>query len=387
MDLSPIRLLREDVAVWLIYAGHNRRFLDDFTHNNRVFLNIPGFNATAQVFADDALMRRHLAMSEAVGSYVSGHSPNNPSRNPANYLQNPHQSNTPEARGFAAEIGNITRLFKQAKIGDVIMSPGRGQLDPFLIGEISNNWSKNDDLAVPQLGNELVPTRRVRWINAVATRRDFAPRTSRRLVNRHAITLIDTRFYEDIFDNIYPSYSWGQRSKLDLFGNGYAGKDPLQPYDAAKLLKWVMAAVFAYEAGNIVPFQQLSVDAAIAAYYDENQVAELAQNFNSPGKFTLIAKTGLAAILVAGGLMMATGDPNAAFAPQKVQVENQIGGALQGAGQGVAQNELHNFLNSLEGTTWQPVQGSIGLAAKNTLDLTLDNSVEVERHKDALNAN
>lgn len=241
-------------------------------------------------------------------------------------------------------------------------------------------------MEIPQLLNEVVPTRRVRWINTVATRRDFAPRTSRRLVNRLAITEIDKRFYQDIFDNIYPSYSWGERSKLDLFGNGYAGKDPLQPYDAAKLLKWVMSAVFAYEDGNIVPFQQLGVDAAIAAYYDENRVAELAQNFNSPGKFTLIAKSGLAAILVAGGLMVATGNPNAAFQPQKAQVENQIGGALQGAGQGVAQNELHNFLNSLEGTTWQPVQGSLGRSAKNTLDLTLDNSVEVERHKDELNA-
>ncbi|MCW2399671.1 hypothetical protein [Sphingobium sp. B2D3C] len=386
MELSPIRLLRDDVAVWLIYAGSNRRFLDDFSNNNRVFLNIPGFDATPAAFRDDVLMRRHLAMSDAVNELIRGHTTAHPSRNPLDYLPNPHAGNTPSARQFAAEIGNITRLFKMAKIGDIVMSPGHGQFDPFLIGEISSNWSKSDDLVVPQLENEIVPTRRVRWINAVATRRDFAPRTARRLINRHAITMIDRRFYQDIFDNVYPSYSWRERSKLDLFGNGYAGKDPLQPYEAAKLLKYVMAAVFSYEDGEFDAFQALDIDAAILQFYDESRVAELAQNFNSPGKFTVTAKSGLAAILLAGGILMATGDPNANFAQQRAHVSAQVAGALQGANEAEAKTELDNFINSFNSAAWSPVQSSLGKSAKNTLDLTLDNSAEVQRHKDELNA-
>jgi len=386
VELSPIRLLRDDVAVWLIYAGYNRRFLSDFADNNRVFLNIPGFNATPAALEDEVLMRRHLAMSDAVNEVIRGHTNTAPSRNPLDYSPTPYTANTPDSRQFSAEIGNIIRLYKKAKIGDIIMSPGHGQFDPFLIGEITNNWSKADDLVVAQLENEIVPARRVRWINAVATRRDFAPRTAKRLVNRHAITLIDRRFYQDIFDNIYPSYSWGERSKLDLFGNGYAGKDPLQPYDAAKLLKYVMSAVFAYEDNNFAAFQALDIDAAITQFYDESRVAELAQNFNSPGKFTIIAKSGIAAILMAGGIMMATADPNVGFPQQRAQVSAQIGGALQGAGQVEAKTELDNFINSFDSTTWSPVQSSLGKSAKNTLDLTLDNSVEVARHKDELNA-
>jgi hypothetical protein len=272
------------------------------------------------------------------------------------------------------------------KIGDVVMSPNANQYDPMLIGEVTTNWSKGDDLVVGTLDGEVVPTRRVRWLNVALTNRDFAPRTAKRLVNRHAITLLDEKLYDDIFDRIYPNYSWGNRSKLDLFGNAYAGKDPLQPYDAAKLLKYVMASVFAFRAGQMDAFQALNVDAAITAFYDESLVEELAQNFNSPGKFTLIAGGSLISILVAAGLMTATADPNGNFANQRTQISQQIGDKMKGAGKPDAQQEMDNYLNSMEGTTWKPVQAHLGKSAQDTLGLSLDNSVEVARHRAELNA-
>jgi len=267
LELSEIRLLRPDAEVWLVYAGYNRRFIDEFAANNRIFLNIPGFDASPAAFENDVEMRRHLAMSDAVSSWIRGHSPNAPSRNVANYSATPYPANTPETRRFGAELGNIDRLFNQVKIGDIVMSPQQNQYDPFLIGEITTNWSKADDLAVGTLEGEVVPTRRVRWLNVALTRRDFAPRTAKRLINRHAITLLDDRLYADIFDRVYPNYSWGDRSKLDLFGNAYAGKDPLQPYEAAKLLKYVMASVFAFRAGHMDAFQLLDVDSAIRTMF------------------------------------------------------------------------------------------------------------------------
>ena len=360
--------------------------MEDFAKQSRVFLNIPGFNAAQTTFDDDTLMRRHLAMSDAVARFIRGATPNAPSRNAQSYSPTPYIANTPDSRRFGAELGNIQRLFKDAKVGDLIMSPAQGQYDPFLIGEISTKWSKSDDLAVGKLKGEEVPTRRVRWMNVALTRRDFAPRTARRLVNRHAITLLDGSVYQDIFDTVYPNYSWGDRSKLDLFGNGYAGKDPMQPYDAAKLLKYVMSSVFAYQAERMSEFNKLDVDDAIDAFYDEDLVEELAQNFNSPGKFTLIAGGGLTSILVAAGLMMATADPSGGVTQQRAQVSQQIDGVMKGNGKVEAKAELDNFLNSVEGTTWKPVQKTLGKSAKKTLGLSLDNSVEVSRHKAELNA-
>ncbi len=386
MDLSEIRLLRSNAKVWLVYAGYNRRFMEDFHKNNRVFLNIPGFNAAQATFEDEVLMRQHLAMSDAVAKYVRGKSPNSPSRNVKNYSSSPYIANSPDARRFSAELGNIERLFNEAKVGDMIMSPAKGQYDPFLIGEITSKWQKTDDLAVAKLLSEEVPTRRVRWLNVALTRRDFAPRTARRLVNRHAITKLDSSIYQDIFDTVYPNYSWGNRSKLDLFGNGYAGKDPMQPYEAAKLLKYIMSSVFAFQAQRIDEFNKLDVDDAIENFYDESQVEELAQNFNSPGKFTLIAGGSLTSILVAAGLMMATADPKGSVINQKAQVSQQVGDVMHGSGKAAAKTEMDNYLSSVEGSTWKPVQKNLGKSAQKTLGLSLDNSVEVARHKDELNA-
>lgn len=386
LELSEIRLLRPDAKIWLVYAGYNRRFLDAFATNNRVFLSLPGFDASPVAFENETEMRRHLAMSDAVARYIRGHTANAPSRNVAGYSPTPYVGNTPEARRFGAELGNIDRLFRQMKIGDIVMSPAANQYDPFLIGEVRTRWSKADDLAIDKLEGEIVPTRRVRWLNVALTKRDFAPRTAKRLVNRHAITLIDERLYDDILDRVYPNYSWGDRSKLDLFGNAYASKDPLQPYEAAKLLKYVMASVFAFRAGQMDNFQALSVDAGIAAYYDEALVEELAQNFNSPGKFTLIAGGGLISILVAAGLIAATADPNGNFDNQRAQISQQMGDSMKGAGKPDVQDEVDNFLNSLEGTTWKPVQQTLGRSAQATMGLSLDNSVEVAQHRAELNA-
>ena len=371
--------------MWLIYAGTNRRFWEDFAASGRVFLNIPGFDATPGVFGSEEPMRQHLAMSVEVARFIRRARISDPARNPSSYQPYPFGSANSKARAFSAELGNITRLFVDAKVGDLVMSPGKGQYDPFLIGEITTQWSKNDDLVVSKLAGETVPTRRVKWLRPVLARRDFPIRTAKRLINRHAITRLDDFYYEDIFDTVYPNYTWQDRSKLDLYGNAYNGKDPLQPYEAARLLKYVMASVFAYRVGKLAEFQALAFDDATATFYDEALVEELYQNFNSPGKFTVIAGGGIAA-LIAAGLALATSDPTGNFQHQKTEAVTNVSNSLHGVGKPEATQEIDNFVNSLHENTWRPIQSSVGAPAKRKLGLSLDNSVEIARHKADLNA-
>jgi hypothetical protein len=387
MELSTIKILRDDVKIWLVYAGYKRRFFEDFAQSNRVFLNLPGFDAAAGVFQSDELMRRHLAMSDAVSAYVRGAIPAVPSRLPTSYNPYPHIPGTAEARSFSAELGNITRLFVDAQVGDLVMSPPTGHFDPFLIGEIATAWSKNDDLEVPKLLGEIVPTRRIKWSNVVLNRQDFPTRTSKRLQNRHAITLLDDEYYSDIFDLVYPTYSWQDRSKLDLFGDEYLGKDPMQPYQSALLLKYILSSVFAFEKDAMNDFQSLSINAAIEKYYDESLVEDIYQNFNSPGKFSVIAKSTMLAALATAGILMATADPNGSFNQQRVQTAEQIQGAASGPNQQAMNAVVDNYLNSLDGPAWKPVQKDLGVPAKDSLGLSLDNAVEVATHRAEINAN
>ena len=312
-----------------MYAGVGRRFFDDFRQSNRVFLNLPGFNAVDSTFDSEEEIRRRLAMSDEINRYIRGSTQTPPSRNPANYSPYPYDNQSSDGRSFSAELGNIDRLFVDAKAGDLVLSPSSGHFEPFLVGEIVGPWSKGDDLAVERLLGEIVPARKVRWLNVALARRDFPVRVSKRLQNRHAITRLDDDYYADVFDKVYPSYSWKQRSKLDLFGDGYTGKDPLQPFLAAKLLKYVIASAFAFTEGEMDDFQAMEIDDAINRFYDEDLIEELHQNFNSPGKFSVISRRAALASLVSAGLIVATGSTVGSFSSQKDEAEQRVIKLLQ----------------------------------------------------------
>ena len=326
-------------------------------------------------------------MSDQVSRFVTGARSDAPSRSAKDYSASPHETGSADGRSFSAEIGNIERLFVDAQIGDLVMSPANGHFEPFLIGEIASNWSKNDDLVVPKLDGETVPTRKVKWLNVALARRDFPSKTSKRLQNRHAITLLDNDYYANIFDAVYPNYAWGSRSKIDLFGNGYEGKDPLQPYEAALLLKYVLASVFAFDRGEIEIFQELDRSAAIARFYDESLVQDLYQNFNSPGKLTVIAAMGSLASLAAAGLLLATSSAKGDFNSQKADVSQRIEQSIQGPNKEIVVRTTRNYLNSLDSVPWKQVQSEVGEPAKTSLGLSLDNSVEVATHRAELDGN
>lgn len=386
MEISPIRLIPTDASVWLVYAGRGRRFFQTFRDTRSIFLSLPGFNATENVFASDELTRRHLAMSDAVGRWISGATNSPPSRNPATYNPYSHQAGTSEAKSFSADLGNISRMFKEAKPGDLVLSPTVGHYDPYLIGEISHGWKKTDDREIPLLQSEIVPTRKVRWLNTALARRDFTSRVSRRLQNQHAITRMDEDLYEDIFDAVYPNYVWGERSKLDVFGDSYTGTDPLQPYASALLLKYVIASVFAYHKDQFDAFQALEPHDAIIAFYDETLVLEFAQNFNSPGKFSIVAKLGALSILASAGLIVATADHTVPLQQTKTEATETVKGAMSGAGKAAMANELDGYVNSMSAVKWPDVQEKLGKLSNDTMKISLSNTVEVAQHKAELDA-
>lgn len=386
MEVSSIRLIKSDVSIWLVYAGRGRRFFDLFRQSGSVFLSLPGFDANDNVFKSDELIRRHLAMSDSVGRYTSGATSTPPNRRPSAYNPYPYQTGSTEAKSFAAELGNIYRMFVDAKPGDLVLSPTVGHFDPYLIGEITHDWRKGDDLEVPLLQGEVVPARKVRWLNTALARRDFSPRVSRRLQNQHAITRLDDDLYEDIFELVYPSFVWGDRSKLDVFGNGYTGTDPLQPYASALLVKYVVASVFAYKKGEFDKFQGLDPRAAIDAYYDQSLVEEFGQNFNSPGKFSIVAAIGSLSILASAGLYVATADDTQNFNQTKTEAVQTVDGAMSGAGKAQHSAELDDYVNSMTAVNWKKIQNDLGKPSNDTMKISLNNNVEVANHKAELDA-
>jgi hypothetical protein len=388
VEVSRIRIIPNDASIWLIYAGVRRRYFELFQETQRIFLELPGFSADAHTFQSEEQVRRHLAMSDQVRRFVRGAIPEPPSRTANDYDPTPYEPGTPDAKSFSAEVGNILRLYVEAKPGDLVLSPPVGHFDPMLIGEIETSWSRDDDLQVFALDNELVPARKVKWLDVALARRDFPPRVSKRVQNQLAITLFDAEYYDDIYRTVYPSYIWAQKSKskIDIFGDRYSSSDPLQPYESALLIKYVISSAFAFEAGRFDEFQDLDVQTAIAAFYDERAIEHFRQNFNSPGKFSLIVAAASLSMLVAAGMVVATGDPAANFDTAKSNASASVSLALVGPGQAEMKNKLDDYVESMRAVKWTQVQRDIGKPAADKMGLSLDNKVEVRAHRAELRA-
>jgi hypothetical protein len=183
MDIPIIRVVPENVSMWLVYAGVRRRHLDLFLRSRSVFLELPAFAATDDSFSDIDLLRRHLAMSDAFRVWLREQRGEPPSRHVRQYRAPAFASNTPEARSFNAEVGNIQRMFSDVKPGDLVLCPPIGHFKPFLIGEVTKPWVAADVLEVPFFDNEEIPVRKVRWLNTRLSRRDFPVFIAKHLIN------------------------------------------------------------------------------------------------------------------------------------------------------------------------------------------------------------
>lgn len=386
MQIDRIRILNDKISIWLVYAGKNRSLLDEFIQHSSVFLSLPGFDANGLVFDDDVLIGKHLAMSEQVALWNFGHLASPPSRKSSLYLSSPHASGSPEAKAFSAELGNIRRLYREAKAGDIVLSPRKGQLEPFLIGEIRENWSPGEEASIAALANEIVPIRRVRWLDTALARRDFAPIIARRLRNQKAVTRLDDRFYKEIIDLVYPSYIWNGLSKLDVFGEDYRGDDPTQITPTAYLIKYIIASVLAFERGEINKFLSMSSALAIKAYYDHNLIEHFGQNFNSPGSFSVISRRNTMAALTAVGIIIAAAGATGHVPSQVHDAVHSVSMALQGTGKQVHVHHVDNYAHSMTSVDWKKVQMEQGEPAREAMSISLSASSKVARHRDRLNA-
>lgn len=321
LSLPDTKFLRDDVNVWLVYSGNRRKFFEDFIENSAIFLDLPGFAANEHTFEREENLRRHIRMADAIRDYHRGRTSTPPSRRADTYSGIAVSSKDPEGRSFNAEVGNAQRMFLDAKVGDVILSPPMGHYDPFLIGVVSAEWTPDQVAFARTYGEDALPARLVDWQSVSVSRRQFPDEVAKPLQNPHAISLVDRRLYFEIFMSSFPSFIWGDISKLDVYGNAYSSNDPLETYEAAFLIKFFVAAFCAYEAGRMEEFNLLPPQAGILAFYNASRVLEFRQNFNSPGKFAIAAAAAAMGLSVAAGIAAVSDSSPAAVNLPKVSAQ------------------------------------------------------------------
>lgn len=291
--------------------------------------------------------------------------------------------NCPSSRSFGADVGNVIRMFRDAKVGDVVICPPIGHFRPYLIGEISAQWNKSDNVALDIFEGESVPSRRVKWIDTALTRHTIPTGPARVLQNQHAISRIDRKFYSDLLGCVYPSFIWDAYSKVDIYAEAYNSHDPTQPQEAAVLIKYSISAVSAFYAGKFSEFQKLDVDDAINEYFDEELLSQFTQSFSSPGKFSAVIRKASAVLLVSACIAVAGCGEDIPVSAQKQVVKEQITAVISNTNPAVS-DDLDNFIDSMKDGRWTSVRHSIGRPAMQKMGLTLDDSAHVKRAKKKL---
>lgn len=324
VDIPDFKFIPPNAAIYLYYAGRDRKYMNISRIDNAVFLDLPGFLTDSNTFDSDADIIRSLNRSAAVRRNLRDAAQYPSAGSLSSYPVVPPTLDGKVDRSFAADLGNIRTLFREADVGDVIIMTPQNHYDRLLIGEIVSDWDANQVMELPgQAGNPL-PYREVSWLAHDLTRRDFPARVAKRMQNRKAISRIDRNFYEDIFKFVYPRYIWGNVSKIDIYAPSYNSADPTVNLEASELIKYAVAAYAAVMRDEVESFHALPLDRASEDYFDAALVMQIAQAFGSPGGYLAkLIGTG-AAITVAAIIGMALTDETQTAAQTKQHIVHQL---------------------------------------------------------------
>lgn len=265
-------------------------------------------------------------------------------------------------------------MFGRMKLGDLVIVPGR-IFEPVNFAEVVSDFDPKDVVSIERYGNEEIPVRRVRWINA-APRLLIPSDLQVYLSKPPAIAHVARSFQtEEFFRLAYPAYILADKSAVIMDGPKYDGKNPLATHEANYLVSYFIAAFAAIEQDKLVAFAKLDVKAAVAAFYDPALVQSFTQNFNSPGRYGLTLRSAVLGTFVSTGVALSLYACNPASLRGGVDVTNSISPqdqAVQDAG-----IKLDYLFKALHKKEIDEING-LAKRAKENIGLTTPVQVEVE---------
>jgi len=312
------KIVSPDTNIWVIFPGRGRRYLETFLANDAVFLETPALNITAAAVNDVKRIRQHVRMSLAFQEFhkKGGKAP---SRRAAAYPDGVFD----EAR-FTVLAANVRKLFGRVKIGDLIIVPAK-LFAPVSFGEVVGEFDPQESIEIGGFGGERVQYRAVKWVSNYVPRNLIPAHLQIYLSKPPAIAKVprlpDT---DEFFRFAYKSYVLAEKSAVIIDGPRYTGKNPLDTIEANYLVSYFIAAFNAIESDKLSEFSKLQISDAISQFYSAELVVSYTQNFNSPGRFGLVAASSVLAIFVGLGATLAISKLPATAFQNGISVKNSF---------------------------------------------------------------
>lgn len=366
------KAIEPSTAIWVIFPGTNRRLLSSFLQFNAVFLETPGLNINKAAIQSTAAIRQHVRMSQTLRRYhESSVAKTAPSRRASTYSDQPFDG---KGRVLA---GNVRKLFAKMKIGDLVIVPGRSAFGDVSFGEIISDFDPKDTLTVKSFADE-IQYRRVRWVTTNVPRQSIPIHLQGYLSKPPAIAAVPrSEFTDEFFSFAYPSFVLADKSAVVLRGPGYDGKNPLDITEANIIVSYFISAFNAIDKNKLAEFSQLEINAAIEKFYNRDLVISYTQNFNSPGKFGLLAASAVLAGFVSMGVAISISQKSPDIFQGEIKVTNSVS-PLESDVPSEAGIKLGHLLKSLGKDKIEKVQ-KYGAESKNKIGL--NTPVKIEEKK------
>ncbi|MFD2233642.1 hypothetical protein [Phaeospirillum tilakii] len=226
-----------------MYPGTKKDFVRQFVSEGCIFLELPGLELEVADFSN--LERNHLLLSKIARAkaYASWHLKESDARGsyPSTDLQDYFDDG--RSRSAAMSFRNFERLFRVAKVGDIIIVPeDNGFQSKLYIGEIYSDFDIEDTALVRQFGNHRVPIRKVRWLRKDFERRLVSVSLSKQLGGRRAVRPVPTdTFGYQLFKLAYQNFIFDGQAQYAFAGEKY-DNDPAATVPGIQLLTYALAA-------------------------------------------------------------------------------------------------------------------------------------------------
>lgn len=296
----------------------------DFVDSGIVFLEAPYIDLEPDALATRPGIRRAIRRAVARREHEETTGSSEPSAVLNDYDDGAFYDDNLKALG-----GSLIRLYREAKVGDLVIVPGRETHDGFMrsvvrIGEISTPFSRNDIYSGARAITKKVPVRHVRWLRVVA-RRDISPLLERKIGKPPAVRALKIeKETEQVLKIAYNSYIFEGNSSSLVIADRYDGSDFVTLNRSSDLIAFLVSAhaIFAVPdpGGNKVK----DIEEFTKEHFKDASVDNIEIAFASPGYWRIAGATASLAAFVALGIAVFTSGIGANDLSHGIEVTNSI---------------------------------------------------------------
>ena len=367
VDLKT-RIIDKKTRIWIVHPGKGRRYYEYFRDESLVFLEYPGLDLTASALKNVTTLRQRIRYSAAISS--AGSLYKNGSRIDPNSFPG-----TPDT-DVTTPLRTIRHLYGAAKVGDLVIVPGRGAYSATLFGEIVSDFDPSDVVTVARYDYAPLHVRRVRWVSTDRIRNELPRELAKLFEKPPAVAEVQRNQSTDrFFDFAYRSYVKGEEGWSLISADGYNGKDPRALIAPDTLISLSIAL---YNAGSAkADLKDLSLQEIIDRYYSVEDIDDFTSKFTSPGKYGFKASAAALAVFVTVSVATLTHSSMANHSdspPPRVYLTNSAGG---GQDEIISVTESLNFALTSMNPAALKEAADLGARASRDVQLKSDATVVV----------